>query len=107
FQLGTGSVTGNIVVNVAGQGASSSLPLTVRAGNIFFVSTSGSDTNAGSFTAPWKTIVKAKNTIAAGDIAYIENGVPQTTEDDFTAYLSMDKQGASNYGTALAPKATM
>ena len=105
FQLGTGSVTGNIVVNVAGEGASSGLPFTVRTGNIFFVSTTGSDTNAGSFTAPWKTIVKAKNTIAAGDIAYIENGVAQTTEDDFTAYLSMDNNGASNSGTATAPKA--
>ena len=105
FQLGTGSVTGNIVVNVAGQGASSGLPFTVRAGNIFFVSTTGSDANAGSFTAPWETIVKAKNTIAAGDIAYIENGVAQTTEDDFTAYLSMDNNGASNSGTATAPKA--
>ncbi len=105
FQLGTGSVTGNIVVNVAGEGASSGLPFTVRAGNIFFVSTTGSDANAGSFTAPWKTIVKAKNTIAAGDIAYIENGVAQTTEDDFTAYLSMDNNGASNSGTATAPKA--
>ncbi len=105
FQLGTGSATGNIVVNVAGEGASTGLPFTVRAGNIFFVSTTGSDTNAGSFAAPWKTIVKAKNTIAAGDIAYIENGVAQTTEDNFTAYLSMDKQGASNSGTATAPKA--
>ncbi len=49
--------------------------------------------------------MKAKNTIAAGDIAYIENGVAQTTEDDFTAYLSMDNNGASNSGTATAPKA--
>ncbi|HZU32780.1 MAG TPA: choice-of-anchor Q domain-containing protein [Candidatus Angelobacter sp.] len=105
FQLGASSVTGNIVVNVAGSGASNGLAFTVRAGKIFFVSTTGSDTNAGSFSAPWKTIVKAKNTIAAGDIAYMENGVAQTTEDNFTAYLSMDNNGASNSGTATAPKA--
>jgi hypothetical protein len=105
FQLGSGATTGNIVVNAAGSGASNGLPFTVRAGNIFFVATTGSDTAAGSFAAPWKTILKAKNTIAPGDIAYIENGVSQTTEDDFTAYISMDNNGASNSGTAAAPKA--
>jgi hypothetical protein len=103
-QLGAGAVTGNIVVKV-GSAASNGVPFTVRTGNIFFVSTSGNDANAGTFAAPWRTIVKAKNTIAAGDIAYIENGVAQTTEDTFTAYLSMDRQGASNSGTAAAPKA--
>ncbi|MGZ4828335.1 MAG: choice-of-anchor Q domain-containing protein [Candidatus Angelobacter sp.] len=103
-QLGAGAATGNIVVNVTGN-PSNGVPFTVRAGNIFFVSTSGNDANAGTFGAPWKTIVKAKNTINAGDIAYMENGVTQTTEDTFTAYLSMDRQGASNSGTAAAPKA--
>src|SRR6476469_811449 len=103
-QLGAGAVTGNIVVKV-GSAASNGVPFTVRAGNIFFVSTSGNDANAGTFAAPWRTIPKAKNTIAAGDIAYIENGVSQTTEENFTAYISMDKNGASNSGTATAPKA--
>ena len=105
FQLGSAAATGNIVVNVAGAGASNGLPFTVRAGNIFFVASTGNDANAGSATAPWKTAIKAKNTIAAGDIAYLKDGVTQTTEDTFTAYLSMDKQGADNSGTAAAPKA--
>lgn len=104
FQLGANAKTGNIVVNVPGI-SSNGLPFTVRAGNIFFVATTGNDANTGSFTSPWKTIVKAKNTIAAGDTAYIQDGVAQTSEDNFTAYLSMDKQGASNSGTAGAPKA--
>lgn len=103
-QLGAGAVTGNIVVKVAGN-SSNGVPFTVRGGNIFFVSSSGNDANAGTFASPWKTIVKAKNTISAGDIAYMEDGVTQTTEDTFTAYLSMDRQGASNSGTATAPKA--
>ena len=103
-QLGAGAVTGNIVVKV-GSAASNGVPFTVRAGNIYFVSTSGNDANAGTFAAPWRTIPKAKNTIAAGDIAYIENGVSQTTEENFTAYLSMDNNGSSNSGTASAPKA--
>jgi hypothetical protein len=105
FQLGAAAKTGSIVVNVPGIGASNALPFTVRAGNIFFVATTGNDANTGTFAAPWKTIVKAKNTIAAGDTAYIQDGVAQTSEDTFTAYLSMDNQGASNSGTATAPKA--
>ena len=105
FQLGTAATTGSIVVNVPGVGTSNGLPFTVRAGNIFFVATTGNDANTGSFTSPWKTIVKAKNTIAAGDTAYIQDGVSQTSQDNFTAYLSMDNNGASNSGTATAPKA--
>jgi hypothetical protein len=105
FQLGANAQTGSIVVNVPGIGTSNGLNFTVRPGNIFFVAPTGNDANTGIFTAPWKTIVKAKNTINAGDVAYIEDGVAQTTEDTFTAYLSMDRQGADNSGTAAAPKA--
>jgi hypothetical protein len=105
FQLGANAQTGSIVVNVPGVGTSNGLNFTVRAGNIFFVAATGNDANTGIFTAPWKTIVKAKNTINAGDVAYIEDGVAQTTEDTFTAYISMDRQGADNSGTAAAPKA--
>jgi hypothetical protein len=105
FQLGASAKTGNIVVNVPGVASSNGLPFTVRAGNIFFAGTTGNDANTGSFASPWKTIVKAKNAITAGDTAYIEDGVAQTSEDNFTAYLSMDNQGASNSGIAGAPKA--
>jgi hypothetical protein len=105
FQLGANAKTGSITVNVPNAGSSNGLPFTVRPGNIFFVATTGNDANTGIFTAPWKTIPKAKNTIAAGDVAYIEDGVAQTSEDNFTAYLSMDKNGADNSGTAAAPKA--
>jgi hypothetical protein len=104
-QLGTGSTTGNIVVNVAGVGSSNGLPFTVRAGHIFFVSTAGNDANTGTFASPWRTIPSAKNNMSAGDTTYIENGVSQTSEDNFTAYLSMDKNGSSNSGTAAAPMA--
>ncbi|HKD78137.1 MAG TPA: choice-of-anchor Q domain-containing protein [Candidatus Angelobacter sp.] len=105
FQLGAAATTGSIQVNVPGVGTSNGLAFTVRAGNIFFVATTGNDANTGSFAAPWLTIPKAKNTIAAGDTAYIEDGVAQTSEDNFTAYLSMDNNGADNSGTAAAPKA--
>ena len=106
FQLGANAKTGNVTVNVPGIGSSNGLPFTVRAGNIFFVAATGNDANTGSFASPWKTIVKAKNTIAAGDTAYIEDGVSQTSEDNFTAYLSMDNQGASNSGVAGCAQST-
>ena len=75
FQLGAAAATGSIVVNVPGVGTSNGLPFTVRAGNIFFVATTGNDANTGTFASPWKTIPKAKNSIGVGDTAYIENGV--------------------------------
>jgi hypothetical protein len=65
-QLGSLTATGNIVVTVSGN-ASNTLPFTVRSGNIFCVSTAGNDGNAGTFPSScWRTIPKAKNTIAAG-----------------------------------------
>ncbi|HMF41591.1 MAG TPA: choice-of-anchor Q domain-containing protein [Polyangia bacterium] len=112
FQLGAAAATGNIVVHVAGKGDSNGLPFTVRAGNIYFVTGSGSDSAAGSFAAPWKTIPKAKNTIAAGDIAYLGvragDTVSQTSEDTTSAYrcaLGMSANDAGNSGTSAAPKA--
>jgi hypothetical protein len=112
FQLGAAAVTGNIVVNVAGKGVSNGLAFTVRAGNIFFVSGGGDDTHAGSFAGPWATIPQAKNSLQAGDIAYIGthagDAVSQTTVDASSSYdcaLGMSTNDGSNAGTAAAPKA--
>src|ERR1700719_1419196 len=81
FQLGNSAITGNIVVNVAGAGASNAMPFAVRSGRIFFVAPGGLDTNAGSFTAPWATVRHAKNSAQAGDIIYLMNGVNETGLD--------------------------
>ncbi len=110
FQLGPLARTGNIVVRVAptGKGTSAQsngVPFTVRKGKIFFVSAKGSDWHRGSATSPWKTIVHAKDGMSPGDITYIQNGVSQTSEDNFSAYLSMDTRGDSNSGRPAAPKA--
>jgi hypothetical protein len=113
FQLGAAAATGNVVVHVGGKGDSNGLPFTVRAGKIFFVSPSGKDTNDGSFAAPWQTIPQAKNSLAAGDTAYLGTAagdtLAQTVEDptaSFRCALGMSApDGASNAGTASAPKA--
>ena len=112
FQLGAEAATGSIVLHVTGKGDSNSLPFTVRTGKIYFVSSSGSDSNDGSFGSPWKTIPKAKNTLAVGDIAYLGTRagdvLSQTVEDTSSPYrcaLGMSANDGANSGTATAPKA--
>ena len=101
FQVGNSAVTGNIVVNVAGVGASNAMPFTVRSGRIFFVAPGGSDANAGSFTAPWATVRHAKNTAAAGDTIYLMNGVNETGLDGSSATLAIAKSGSSGLPIAM------
>ncbi|HLJ90395.1 MAG TPA: IPT/TIG domain-containing protein [Candidatus Angelobacter sp.] len=101
FQLGAAARSGNIVVTLPNAGASNAIPFTVRAGAIYFVAPSGNDGNQGSFSSPWKTIVKAKNSIAAGDIAYVLNGVSQTGLDDYNASLAVGSAGAQGRPKAL------
>ena len=79
IQLGASAATGNIVVTNS-NGSSNGLPFTVRSGNIYFVATTGSDSAAGTFAAPWKTLGYAQGAIAAGDIIYARNGVIATND---------------------------
>ncbi len=44
-------------------------------GNTYYVSTSGSDSNPGTQSLPWRTIGKAGNSVSAGDTLYIRGGV--------------------------------
>jgi hypothetical protein len=104
FQLGPAARTGDMIVKVGGL-ASNGLPFTVRRGRIFFVATNGSDRHNGSFATPWRSILHAKDSMSAGDVTYIENGVTQNREDSYTAYVSMDAGGGSNSGKPQAPKA--
>src|SRR5690349_15634778 len=46
------------------------LPALALAGS-YYVSTSGSDSNAGTQAAPWRTIAKANATLNAGDVVFI------------------------------------
>lgn len=106
FQLGRFARSGDIVIyDRATKLQSNGIPFTVRAGKIYFVSNRGRDFHKGTFLSPWKSIIKAKDSLSPGDIAYIENGVTQKSEDNYTAYLSMDRRGADNSGTKNKPKA--
>ncbi|MDE3198292.1 MAG: IPT/TIG domain-containing protein, partial [Acidobacteriota bacterium] len=80
FQLGAQAQSGGITVTTAA-GVSAELPFTVRPGNIYFVSTAGNDSAAGTFSAPWKTLLQARNSMLPGDITYAEDGVTQSSDD--------------------------
>jgi uncharacterized protein (TIGR03437 family) len=103
-QLGPNAASGDLVVTVNGQ-PSNPLPFTVTPGNIYFVSTTGSDSNPGNFAAPWSTLLNARNTMQPGDIAYAMDGVSQSGDDgtgwDSAFLLSGGGQG--NWCSASGP----
>ncbi len=106
-QLGPNAVTGSIAVTVGGQ-PSNALPFTVAAGNIYFVAPTGSDKNAGSFSAPWQTLLKARDTMKPGDVAYAMNGVTQSTDDGsgWDAAFLLSGGGQGNWCSATgSPRA--
>ena len=109
-QLGSSCAagTGNFVVTVGGS-ASNGIPFTVNTGSIYFVSTSGSDSNSGSFTSPWKTIPKAVQTAGAkaGSIVYVMNGVSQTVDDGQSWNAAVTLRNEWCKGTASQPDALM
>ena len=107
-QLGSGCTpgAGNFVVTVNGA-ASNSMPFTVRStGHIYAVSTTGSNSNSGSFASPFATIPHCKDQLTPGDTCYIENGVTASTVDDFSAAISLTNTEAGETqlsGTAGNP----
>jgi uncharacterized protein DUF1565 len=54
--------------------ATVTIQLPSRSGVTYYVSTSGNDTNAGTLSAPWRTIQHAANSVHAGDTVEVESG---------------------------------
>jgi len=48
--------------------------VSAHAGKVYYVATTGSDSNPGTIAQPWRTIQKAANTMVAGDTVYIRAG---------------------------------
>ena len=94
FQLGSAAKTGSIAINVGGA-TSNSIPFTVRSGSIYYVATTGSDRNSGSYTAPWKTLAHAVISMRAGSTIYVENGYTQSTE------LLLSRSGSTSSPLAI------
>lgn len=100
--IGPAAASGNIIVTVGGL-RSNAMPFAVRPGNIYCVSTSGSDSNPGTFVGGcWATLLKARDATATGDIVYVRNGVAQTGNDGSGWHTSMLIR---NGGSAGTPKA--
>jgi hypothetical protein len=102
-QLGSGcaSGTGNFLVTTS-SGTSIGLTFTVNANSsnhIYFAASGGSDSAAGTISAPFATMVKCKNALVPGDICYVKAGVNQPGVDN---YGSLD---LCTTGTAAAPLA--
>lgn len=94
-QLGPSCASGNFVVTVGGI-SSNSTAFTVRPGNIFCVSTTGSDSNSGKFPSScWATMSSAAGRMIAGDTVYLENGVVDTTVASYSAVVSITKAGTA------------
>ena len=55
--------------------ATVTVQLPSRSGVTYYVSTTGNDTNAGSLSAPWRTIQHAANSVHPGDTVQVEGGV--------------------------------
>jgi hypothetical protein len=96
FQLGSSARTGGIVAKVGGA-ASNSVAFTVRKGSIYFVASSGSDANLGTYGAPWRTIAHAVSAMRAGDIVYV-SGITAAASASSTNSLVLNRAG-----TASAP----
>lgn len=71
----------------------SSISAFSQVGASFYVSTSGSDGNSGSYSSPWRTIQHAANSVSAGATVYVLGGV-------YNESVSIPVSGtASNYVT--------
>ena len=96
-QPGPSAASGDIVVTVGGR-ASNPLPFTVRTGNVYFVipgASNASDTNPGTYAAPFKSLYRPRQVLQAGDTVYIRGGTftaadPEHAGWDATLLLSPD-----------------
>jgi hypothetical protein len=106
IQLGPNAQTGDIVITGPG-GTSNGTPFTVSPGSIYFVATTGNDSNSGAFGAPWRTLVHAVQTggAAAGSIIYAMDGVAATTDDGQGWGAALTLRSEWCQGTSASPTA--
>jgi hypothetical protein len=94
--------------------AFTSLFLFAQSGSTYYVSKSGSNSNSGSYTAPWLTIQHAANSVSAGATVYVEAGVynesvtfpTSGTASNYISFASYPGQTAIIEGTGLTVTST-
>jgi hypothetical protein len=95
-QLGPNVKTGAIVVNVGGVASNSDQTFTVSSGNIYFIdNVNGSDSNAGTFAAPFKSLAAISDNVRAGDFMVMKgtSSTPYTTSAGY--YWGVRVSGSS------------
>jgi hypothetical protein len=112
-KLGTSCTSGKFSVTVGGKASNcadigsqgDNCQFTVRKGNIYYVSTSGSDSKGtGSFSNPWATLPHARNAMSPGDTTYAESGVCACADDGSgwaTTFVVNTTGGTSGYPLAI------
>jgi hypothetical protein len=94
--------------------AFTSTALLAQSGSTFYVSKSGSNSNSGSYTAPWLTIQHAANSVTAGATVYVEAGVynesvtfpASGTASNYITFANYPGQTATIDGTGLSVTGT-
>ncbi len=72
-QLGSAAATGAVVVTVSGVASTNNPSFTVSSGNIYYVNNvTGSDSNAGTYAAPFASIGNNGNNLKPGDFLVVE-----------------------------------
>ena len=71
---------GTVVVTAVSQAdttksAKAQVTIAAVTGTVFYISTTGSDSNPGTITAPWRTIQHAANSVQPGSTVYVRAGV--------------------------------
>ncbi|WP_044479220.1 choice-of-anchor Q domain-containing protein [Paenibacillus antibioticophila] len=66
-------------------------PTAFAAGDEYYVATTGSDSNAGTSSAPWKTLQHAADVVPAGSTVYVRSGV-------YNEKLKITRSGSASAG---------
>jgi hypothetical protein len=100
--IGPAAATGSVIIHTT-DGTSNGVPFTVRSGNIYCISTAGSDNNPGTFSGGcWATPPKARDAMQPGDITYLENGVVYDTSDGARDDVALTIYKSGTPGNPLA-----
>ena len=98
FWLNSNMTLGDTTITVTTvDGTSLSIPFHTRnTGNIYFMTTNGSDSNLGNTIAnAWQNPSKARSSLTAGDVIYLKGGV-YDTEDNWSANIDFLSNNHNN-----------
>ncbi|MFA5074105.1 MAG: choice-of-anchor Q domain-containing protein [Nitrospirota bacterium] len=109
FSIPAGAPDGATSIKVRVGGVdSNTLPFTVRAGSIYHVKTSGSDSGNGSWSSPWRSIYHYTTDlagVAAGSICYVHDGVAESGHQYGLECSGLNGTEANPYFIAAYPGA--